>query len=374
MSENPIAVVLQKAADKFNAIAPSYMQYEAEKGFAIQLLKNNSFLEKAAYDAPDSLQHAITNVAAIGLSLNPAEKLAYLIPRHVKVKDGDADRWVTKIFLEPSYMGLIRLATDSGSIEWAQAVCVYENDTFVDNGPGLRPDHKSNPFGKKEARGEFVGVYCIAKTKGGDYLTTLMPVDEVHSIRDRSESWKKYKTGPWLTDFNEQAKKSVIRRAFKTWPRTDERRMAMLANAIDLSNQNEGFEPILSAPALGQYTGDQKAYFDQLIQSSDSLGMFTFRHGLNDEAVFINLYHSFEKGQKGKYQRIVDELISSGQSRFMDIFNALSDACASGDDSSAWEVMESLPNEVMVMVTERANHELGLFLLEIEKTYRSSDS
>jgi recombination protein RecT len=39
-----------------------------------------------------------------------------------------------------------------------------------------------------------------------------MTADEVSKIRDRSRSGK---TGPWVTDFDEMAKKTVFRRASK---------------------------------------------------------------------------------------------------------------------------------------------------------------
>jgi recombination protein RecT len=336
-----VAEAIEETAERFNSVAPCYMQYDAEKGFAVQLLNNNSYLKKAATESPKSLQQAITNVAAIGLSLNPAEKLAYLLPRNVKIgKDQSGrDLWQTRIFLEPSYMGLIRLATNSGSIEWVQADVAYQNDEFIDNGPGEKPAHKYNAFTKD--RGELVGVYCVAKTCGGDYLTTTMPLDEIISIRDRSETWKKYNSGPWKDDFNEMAKKAVIRRAFKTWPMTDER----AAHAVDLSNINEGFEPILTSPDIGSYTAEQKAYYDQLIESGSGLGMFVFQQTLNNESLFTSLYHSFEKGTKGKYQRIVDELIKAGADQATSILVDLEASLQSNDDVAASEIWDDLSED-----------------------------
>ncbi len=351
-SENPIAVVLEQTQDRFVSIAPQHMKYDSERGFALQILKGNDYLMKAAMSHPSSLQSALVNVAAIGLSLNPAEKQAYLIARNVK----NGNQWNTKVFLEPSYMGLIKLATDSGSIKWCQAACAYSNDTFMDNGAGEKPTHQFNAFAKIQDRGEFVGVYCVAKTVDGDYLTTTMTREEIESIRDRSEAWKAFKEGktksggPWQSDFNEQAKKTVIRRAFKTWPRTN---LHQMAQAVELSNENEGFEPIISSPALGQYTADQKEYFDQLIVSSDALGMYCFQHSLSDESIFVNLYHSFEKGQKGKYQAIVKDLSAKGFSLFEDCLNAIEDAAQSGDDMAARQVFEELNHDGQKIMVER---------------------
>lgn len=329
---------IEQTQDRFMSIAPSWMKFDAEQGFAKQHLSNNSYLFGVAQKNPVSLMQAITNVAAIGLSLNPAEKLAYLIPRNVKI----GDQYITKVFLEPSYMGLCKLATDTGSIQWIQANVVYANDEFIDNGPGEKPSHKYKAFAKQEERGEFVGVYCVAKTEHGDYLTTIMPAEEVLSIRERSEQWKKSKSGPWASDFNEQAKKTVVRRAHKMWPRTNQR----LAEAVDLSNNNEGFEAILSEPSLGQYSAETKAYFDGLIEKADAIGMYTFQR-TTDESTFNNLYHSFAKGTKGKYQGIIKELIGKGASLIQDCADAVRTGIESGDDAAVLEIVQDLQPDTL---------------------------
>ena len=135
MSE--IAKVIDATQERFKKIAPASVNYDSEKGFAIQLLKNNSFLNQVAQNNPTSLQQALTNVAAIGLSLNPAKKQAYLITRNIKTQD---DRFEQRVFLEPSYMGLCDLATQSGCIEWVQAYIVKEKDSYLNKGPGSKPD------------------------------------------------------------------------------------------------------------------------------------------------------------------------------------------------------------------------------------------
>jgi len=339
---NELIELIDKAQDKFCQVAPKAIKYEAEKSFAIQHLSNNGYLMKAAMENKASLLQAVTNVAAIGLSLNPAEKQAYLIPRNVK----EGNQWKTKVFLEPSYMGLIKLATDSGSIEWVQADCVYSDDTFIDNGVGSKPTHTYNAF--KKDRGEFVGVYCVAKTHTGDYLTSIMDAESIHSIRDRSEAYKRSQSGPWVSDFKEMAKKTCIRNAFKTWPRTNER----LAEAVHLSNENEGFEPMLTSPDIKDYTADQKSYYDQLIEKSDALEMYVFLTNI-EETVRNNLYHSFEKGTKGKYQQIVDSLYKSGFSVFEDCIQSINDGAASNDDLAVMEVYESLSNDCYALMVDR---------------------
>lgn len=362
MSNEPknIAEVIEFAGERFKQIAPQHMKYDAEKGFAIQLLKNNDYLMGVAQSSPASLQQAITNVAAIGLSLNPAAKEAYLITRTIKTKDSKgADKWESRIFLEPSYVGLCKLATDSGSIEWVHAAAVHANDDFIDNGPGEKPTHKYQAF---RDRGEMVGVFCTAKTTKGDYLTNVMDMQQIISVRDRSEAWKKkvkeeakgktYSGGPWETDFKEMARKTVVRNAFKLWPRTDERRYSMLAEAVSLSNENEGFETIQTTPNIRQPTPQQKEHFDHLLEKGDALGMFAFARAMRDidDGLLTNLYHSFPKGQKGKYQKLFDDLCGRGQSIFMDIVDGLRQAIQTGDEMAAKELTESLADDVLKAV------------------------
>lgn len=351
---------IEQTRERFLQIAPQEIKFETEKGFAVQILKNNDYLMTVAKNHPVSLQQAVTNVAAIGLSLNPAEKQAYLIPRSVKGDKG----YVTKIFLEPSYMGLIKLATDSGSIKWVQAYPVYASDEFMFMGAGEKPAHKFNPFDAADKRGAFVGVYCVAKTVDGDHLVAMMSAEQVESIRDRSEQWKKSKSGPWATDFIEQAKKSVIRQAFKTWPRTNLHRMAA---AVEISNDNEGFEPILSSPNLGDYTAEMKEYFDSLIEKGDALRMYVFQAKTNNqnESTFTNLYHSFERGQKGKYQRVVDDLIENGRGIASDICVTLNDAINADDDIAIKENINDLDDDTIEIILSRMNPSVAFEIKKI---------
>lgn len=207
------------------------INFEREAGFAIQVLGANEYALGIAMSNKQSVIDAVTNISAIGISLNPAKKQAYLVPR---------DR---KICLDISYMGLLDLAIASGSIMWGKAELVKEADDFRLNGFDKPPTHERAPFAKD--RGEVVGVYVVAKTHSGDYLTETMTIDEVNDIRNRSSAWKAYvekkKSCPWVTDPGEMAKKTVIKRAYKTWPKTDR-----LDKAINFLNTDgeEGLESI----------------------------------------------------------------------------------------------------------------------------------
>jgi recombination protein RecT len=209
----PIDKIVYEAAPLFEAtLIDKSIAFAREAEFAIQAICASSYSMKIARENPQSVRDAVANIAAIGISLNPAKKQAYLVPR----KGG--------IVLVISYMGLLDLAIQSGSILWGQAELVYANDQFILNGFDNPPTHGRNPFSKE--RGELIGVYVVVKTKDGDYLTGTMTASEVWDIRDRSDAWAAYtkdksKLCPWVTDEGEMVKKTMIKRAYKTWPKTD---------------------------------------------------------------------------------------------------------------------------------------------------------
>lgn len=211
--------------ERFEKMSGGALNFEREAGFAVQVIAANDYTMRIAMDNRQSVINAVTNVAAIGISLNPAKRQAYLVPR-----DG-------RICLDISYMGLLDLAIQSGSIMWGQSELVYEQDRFELQGFDKPPIHNRNPFAKD--RGPMVGVYVVVKTRDGDYLTTCMAIDEVYDIRNRSSAWKawesKQKKCPWVTDEGEMVKKTVIKRAYKLWPKTDR-----LDNAVHFLNTEGG--------------------------------------------------------------------------------------------------------------------------------------
>ena len=204
------------------------MSFEKEAGFAIQIITANDYACTVAMSNRQSVINAVNNVAAIGISLNPAKRQAYLVPR-----DG-------RICLDISYMGLLDLAIESGGVKWGQAELVHEKDTFQLCGIDKPPVHQRDPFATD--RGPIVGAYVVVKTSTGDYLTTCMSIGEVFEIRDRSSAWKAYvskkRSCPWVTDEGEMIKKTVIKRAYKMWPKGDGG--GGLERAIQYLNEENG--------------------------------------------------------------------------------------------------------------------------------------
>lgn len=222
--------IIQTVEPKFTKIARVHgaVDFATEQEFALQILKKNDYLAQVAFGNLDSLKDAVINVAQIGLTLNPALKLAYLVPR------------AKAVCLDISYQGKIFLGTSCGAVLWASAEIVCEKDEFQFVGMNQQPIHKFNPlYGPdSEVRGKIIGGYGAAKTPAGEMLISFMPIDEIMYIRDRSEAWRAYKDGkikstPWNTDEFEMIKKTLIIRNSKIWPKNAGAERLAIANEIE---------------------------------------------------------------------------------------------------------------------------------------------
>jgi recombination protein RecT len=349
------------AEKRFNEICPQGMTFGAEVSFAFQILQDKPDLMTVAKGCPRSLVSVLQNLAAIGLSLNPAKKEAYLLSRNIKTTVDGKEVWESRLFLEPSYIGLNKVATDTGAIEWVQARVVRKADECIDNGVGLRPTHTYDVFATNEARGEIVGAYCVAKLPSGDFLTKFINKERLDDIRGRSETWKKYQKGTWLTDQEEMIMKATMRTSFKTWPKTGSHHFERLEQAVHLSDQNEGFEPIVTSPEIRNFTGDQKSMLDQLITNNDSIGMYCFMTSL-PEGVQTSLRHSFPKGEKGKYAKLLDELQASGRAQMVDIRATVEESSQSGDDLAVKELLEDISQEAIDNIKANVTDEVRQFI------------
>ncbi|WP_421535442.1 recombinase RecT [Morganella morganii] len=216
MSTSIIEFVQQQETLFSSALTEQTITWAKESQFAIQAFQKNDKLAEAALKNQASAQNAIINVAAIGITLNPASKLAYLVPRKGEV------------CLDISYMGLLHLAQATKAIIWGQCKLVHEKDVYESNGLELPPTHKYNAFGE---RGAVIGGYCTVKTAEGDYLTEEMTLEDIKAV----EATSKASNGPWKTFWEEMARKTIVKRASKYWPRRER-----LDQAIEYINTDAG--------------------------------------------------------------------------------------------------------------------------------------
>jgi recombination protein RecT len=154
-----------------------------------------------------SLLGAIMQSAQLGLEPDGVTGLAYLVPFW------NSKKKVSEVQLIPGYKGLMALARRSGDIGAIVARVVREKDDFKYEF-GLQPILKHIP--REDEIGEITHVYGIAYFKDGSSPQfEVMTVNEIKKVRERS---KAKEWSPWVTDFEEMAKKTVIRRLLKYAP------------------------------------------------------------------------------------------------------------------------------------------------------------
>lgn len=112
----------------------------------------------------------------------------------------------------PMVAGIMKMVRNSGEISTWSVQAVYENDNFdFCLGDDEHITHKPALTG----RGKIIAVYSIVSMKDGEKSREVMSVEDVNAIRARSRSGN---SGPWVSDFAEMAKKTVVRRHAKRLP------------------------------------------------------------------------------------------------------------------------------------------------------------
>ena len=220
------AKAIAEAERKFTEIAVpdgNLVTFQREAMFAMQRIGADATMQKCEYN---SVRNSLINVAAVGLTLNPAMRLAYLVPRNDREKG-------MLCCLDISYIGLVKIATDSGGVRAVSATIVRKNDPFVFRGAFAAPDHAYDPFATAAQRGEIIGVYSTALLPSGVTQIDAIGMEEINKIRSMSKA----KSGPWFDWEEEMIKKSVLKRASKLWPRTER-----LGKAEAILNESQGNE------------------------------------------------------------------------------------------------------------------------------------
>jgi recombination protein RecT len=152
---------------------------------------------------PYSLLMAVKEASQLGLPTDGVLGHGYILPFKENAK-----------FI-PGYRGLMDLARRSGQVDWIQARIVYEGDEF-EYEYGLEPflKHKEAPR-KDGVNPKLAAVYAAAKLKSGEKIFEVMYKEDIEKIRRRAPGGNR---GPWVTDYLEMARKTVIRRLMKYLP------------------------------------------------------------------------------------------------------------------------------------------------------------
>lgn len=230
---------------------PSVITPERFTRITLSALSSNPQL---ASTTPKSFLAAMMTAAQLGVEPNTPLGQAYLLPYYNKN--------VLECQFQLGYKGLLDLAYRSGDISVIQAHVVYEKDEF-DFELGLDAKIRHKPAMKD--RGEPIAFYAIFKTKDGGYGFEVMSVDDVREHAKRySKAYASGRMSPWTTNFEEMAKKTVLKRVLKYAPlKSDFARQITADETIkhDLAADmtDVAAEPIIIEAEPVEVTGDDNA-------------------------------------------------------------------------------------------------------------------
>lgn len=224
-AERPTTIqgMLTVYKDQIAAALPRHMDPDRMARVALTACRTTPALLKCN---PASLFGAIIQCSQLGLEPGGALGHAYLVP------------FKNDVQFIIGYRGMIDLARRSGQIVTLQANAVYEGDEFTVR-YGLDPTltHTPNFDNPERAQAKHLRyVYAVAKLKDGGTQFAVMSRAEVEAIRLRSKAGS---SGPWVTDYEAMALKTVTRRLFKWLPVSIEMQRAVGLDEIAETDQSQ---------------------------------------------------------------------------------------------------------------------------------------
>jgi recombination protein RecT len=222
MSNNAVAIKsmhgnLEKYKAQIQAALPKHMDATRFARLALTVFSKTPKLWECSME---SYLGACMQAAQVGLE--PGID-AHLVPFRSKAGMGCQ--------LIPDYKGIMKLARQTGKIGKIEAHVVRSADKFKVT-YGLHSDLIHEPSMDSDDA-KMIAVYAIAHYTDPNVSpdVEVMSRKEVDAIRARSKSAG---DGPWVTDYEQMAIKTVIKRLCKRLPQTTE-----LGTAIKLDNDAE---------------------------------------------------------------------------------------------------------------------------------------
>lgn len=207
MTDQPVALrtELDALVPEIEKVLPAHVTADKFMRVVLTAIAGNPDLRDANRA---SLLTSCVKAATDGLV--PDGREAALVIFNTKVGRG----YEKRVQYMPMVAGILKKVRNSGELESLTCNVVYERDEFdfwVDDA-GEHVLHK--PLISDE-RGPFRCVYAIAKTTGGGTYSEVMTPGQVNQVREVS---KAKDSGPWVSWYDEMARKTCIRRLAKRLP------------------------------------------------------------------------------------------------------------------------------------------------------------
>jgi recombination protein RecT len=225
--------MVRAMAPELKKALPSVMSPERFTRIALSALNNTPQLKQCT---PMSFIAALLNAAQLGLEPNTPLGQAYLIPYK--------NKGVLECQFQIGYKGLIDLAYRNGQMQTIQAQAVYENDEF-EYEYGLEPKLIHKPAYMD--RGEVTYFYGLFRTVNGGYGFSVMSKADMDAFAKNYSKAFDSNYSPWKTNYEEMAKKTVVKQALKYAPiKTDFQR----ALSADETIKKQLSDDMLSVPSV----------------------------------------------------------------------------------------------------------------------------
>lgn len=228
-----IEAELVRLAPEITATLPNGMSRDRFQVVVLQALSRNPDLLDCE---ASSVILAVLEAAQLGLEPTGSLSRAWLIP----FKEKDAPR--PKATLMIGVRGYEDLARRSGEIADVWSRVVYDGDDFeVVYGSEDRITHI--PKLETIDPTKITHVYAVAKFRDGRVRFEIMTKADIDRIRARARGSN---FGPWVTDYAEMGRKTVVRRLIKTLPLTVE-----AIAAVERDEEREFAQPA-ALPAISR--------------------------------------------------------------------------------------------------------------------------
>lgn len=214
------------------AVAGKFMTPERMLKVFVYAVKKNPLLLKCD---PQSVLGAMMTTAALGLEPNTVQQLAFLIPYGNNRKVGNEWKKVYECQFQIGARGFVTLAYRSPLIKSLHAEAIHENDLWQ-HMEGTESFLKYSKALKD--RGDLIGSFSYARLTSGAETACVLPLEEIHKIRAKSEAWRslnalvdraendkeraraqqKLIETPWLAWEDDMAAKSATKKHAKQLP------------------------------------------------------------------------------------------------------------------------------------------------------------
>lgn len=199
--------ILKHAWPRMSSVMPKHMSSERMYQLALSTYNQTPGLAECS---PQSVLGCLMKCTALGLEPSAVDGLgrAYILPYYNKKTSHKEAQLII------GYRGYIDLARRSGQIVDISARAVHQGDLF-EYEFGMSEHIRHVPSAEYDGTQPLTHVYMVAHFKDGGHYIDVMTRNEVDAVRKRSKS-SSY--GPWVTDYDAMARKTIIRRSFPYLP------------------------------------------------------------------------------------------------------------------------------------------------------------